>query len=294
MTQKIAVVVIHGVGDQQPSFADEMIEALKHRFATHFPFSERGAAADELIFRPAFWADILSSNEKKLWNLVNPDANLDYVKLRKFIMNFAADAIAYQPGKERRQVYDAIHARMAAALADLAREEVAGPQAPLCVIGHSLGTIITHNFFYDRTRSAGDSAEEALAATPLESGDTLALLYTLGSPLALWSLRYSFNDDYTPLRFPGRAIPTLYPNVQPHWINFYDEDDVLAYPIRKLSTAHQEMAAQGLLEDRPVNVGSVLASWNPMAHTAYDDDDDVLDPVACHLAELWKQVNGVI
>jgi hypothetical protein len=46
--------------------------------------------------------------------------------------------------------------------------------------------------------------------------------------------------------------------------------------------------------DVQVNVGNVLTSWNPAAHTAYMHDRSVVGPVADGLVKLWRTVNGKV
>jgi len=55
---------------------------------------------------------------------------------------------------------------------------------------------------------------------------------------------------------------------------------VLGWPLQPLSPQYHE-----LVEDRAINAGQgaagwILKSWNPLAHTAYWTDDDVVKPLA--------------
>src|SRR5690606_39826304 len=69
------------------------------------------------------------------------------------IVSFAGDAIAYQPipradnPHPHEYIYTDIHERVARKLQRLARR--AGSDAPLCLIGHSLGTIGARKYLYD-------------------------------------------------------------------------------------------------------------------------------------------------
>jgi hypothetical protein len=286
MTKKIAIAIIHGAGSQGPDFANGMIEELTKKFESQLP-KEDDSAQGKLVFRPVHWANVLGRKQRLLWKTSEDDGDLGYATIRRFLLHFGADAIAYQPSPTRRHVYDRIHQTMTTALSELAQE--AGPQAPLCVIGHSIGTVITHNYFFDLGQAAAAGTENTTTFTPLQAGKTLALLYMLGSPLALWSLRY---DDYMPIIFPGQAVNSLYPQIRPKWVNYYDKYDVLAYPIRSLSKGHKELANQGLLEDIQVDAGNLLSSWNPMSHTEYWTDEDIINPIADALCEMWLAINS--
>ena len=108
-----------------------------------------------LIVEGIYWGDITDSLEQKLWTRTAAD-RLDWndaLKLRSFVVNYLGDAIAYQAIPKHDDpcphdyIYDDIHARYAQQLRRLAAR--AGDNAPLCIIAHSLGTIISSNYFYD-------------------------------------------------------------------------------------------------------------------------------------------------
>lgn len=170
--------------------------------------------------------------------------------------------------------------------------EKAGETSPLCIIAHSLGTVIVCNYLHDlqKTKKSFMAADvrSLTRDTLLERGETFASFYTFGSPVALWSLRY---DDFgAPIAVPAPTLKTHHPSLHTkkcEWINFHDPDDILAYPLRKLNEAYRKV----VIEDRAVNVGGWLSSWNPLSHTAYWTDRDVTRPIADGLARLWKAVN---
>lgn len=286
MSQKIAVAIIHGAGSQGPDFADPMIVKIIHQFQSRLP-DDNQSVQDKLVFRSIYWANILAKKQRILWNTVKDDDDaLNFDDIRKFIINFGADAVAYQPGANRREMYNNVHQTMATALNELAVE--AGPQAPLCIIGHSIGTVVTHNYLFDLGQKMIADKKFDASITPLEAGKTLGLLYMMGSPLALWSLRY---DNYQAIDFPGQKVTTLYPNIKPKWLSFYDKDDILAFPIRSLSAGHQDLYQQGLLQDKAVNVGGFFSSWNPLSHLEYWTNDLIIQTIAGDLFDAWRAAN---
>lgn len=293
MAQNIAVAVIHGVGRQGSDFAEGLIDKVKDRFAELI--SGLGHNPDEmLVMEPVLWSPVLENEENELWRRLKREANLGYSDLRQFIISFAADAIAYQPiatGPKARTVYDAIHAKMAESMKRLA--EKAGQKAPLCIVAHSLGTVIVCNYLYDLQKTEKSfmtgSLRSLTAATPLERGETLASFYTFGSPIAIWSLRYE--NFGTPIAVPSEKLGTHWPSIpatECQWINFYNRNDILAYPLKTLNDAYGKVVT----EDRLVSVGGWLRSWNPFSHTEYWTDNDVTNPIAEGLARLWKAANA--
>jgi hypothetical protein len=287
MPQSVAVAIVHGIGRQKPDFASGIIRELRKRVARQLGDDPPGAP--RFFFQPVYWAPVLQQQEDDLWNRLRKGGNLSWSDLREFIVDFAADAIAYQPIPGERDAYDNVHAVFADALRQLAQQ--AGPRAPLCVIAHSLGTVIASNFIYDLQAHSPTKpliAPRVLAKmddTPLARGDTLTLLYTLGSPIALWSLRYP--NFGRPIRVPAPKLANHYPNLAGGWINFYDSADVIGYPLKELNADYNAAVAS----DRAVNVGGLLTFWNPLSHTEYFEDGDVLGPIAQALARLWRSVN---
>lgn len=290
MPQKIAVAIIHGIGNQTHDFADEMMAELQSRFAKLVAGQTTNPSL-ELVMKPVYWASELQAQETELWARLRKGGELDFLSLRQFMVNFAADAIAYQPAPKDRDAYDRIHARVAASLNDLAG--TAGPSAPLCLIAHSLGTVIASNFIYDLEKNArkkliSRKVRNEMDDTPLERGETLTSLYTFGSPIALWSLRYA--DFGRPIAVPSPKLAGHHPAVAPvaEWINFYDEDDVIGYPLRTLNDAYKA----AVKEDIQVNAGGWLSSWSPLSHNGYWADNDVTKPIAEGLAKVWQRANG--
>jgi hypothetical protein len=278
MTRKIAVAVIHGIGSQTADFADTLIDQL-----TRWCSPKTGL---DVVIRPVHWANVLLAEEIALITRLHAGGTLRFPLLRGFMVNFIADAVAYQVTPHDRETYDAIHAVFAAGLRDLAA--AAGADAPLCIIAHSLGSIIASNYIYDlqHQRLLSDEVRAQMADSPLERGETLALLYTLGSPLALWSLRY--HDFGKPIMFPPPQLATHCPPDMPaEWINFYDPDDVISAPLKTLN----EQYADVVTEDRAVNVGGIIEQWNPLSHLRYLSDKDVVRPIADRLIAVWSALN---
>src|SRR5262249_34861522 len=156
-----------------------------------------------------------------------------YPTLRRFMIDFAADALAYLPIPGYRGIYDSIHAIVAQGIKTLAAK--AGPEAPLCIIAHNLGTVIARNYLYylqvfPRKKLICAPVRRAMGKTPLDKGETLAALFTMGSPLALWSLR--FNNFGTPITVPSPELAAYHAALQGEWTNFYDASDVIGYPLK--------------------------------------------------------------
>jgi hypothetical protein len=279
--RRIAVAVIHGIGNHTPKFAEKMVFEFNQHFGPEM--------IDDVVIRTVFWSPVLQKDEEELLRRTALGGPLHFPETRRFLIDFLADALAYQPTGDDRRAYDGIHAVFANTLAELAA--TAGRDAPLCVIAHSLGSIIASNYLYDLQvdpykRLISDEVRALIHDTPLEHGHTLALLYTLGSPLALWSLRY--REFGRPIQVPSPHLRDFHAEIDGEWINYYDQDDVAGYPLKTLNAQYAKMVTR----DTPVNVGSLIQSWNPLSHLGYWTDRDVVEPMAKKLIEVWKAING--
>jgi hypothetical protein len=287
MAQSVAVAIVHGIGRQKKDFASPIIEQLRRRVAQKLGADPEGAT--RFFFQPVYWAPVLQNEEDDLWSRLRKGGSLGWTGLREFMVDFAADAIAYQPIPGKRDAYDKVHAVFAEALRRLSQQ--AGPCAPLCVISHSLGTIIASNFFYDLQSHSSEkpliaqNVLEHLGDTPLACGETLSLFYTMGSPIALWSLRYE--NFGRPIEVPSRKLRGHYPKLFGEWVNFYDRADVIGYPLKELNADYR----REVTSDRRVLAGGPFAFWNPLSHVAYFNDTDVLGPIAEGLAGVWRTIN---
>jgi len=275
---KLAVAVVHGVGNEKPDFA----ERFRRKLLAAFKKETRGEIVhpeDVLIIKPVYWAPAVQGLENELMRrIMGGDSSLCYRDLRNFMVSFAGDAIAYQPVRAKQDAYIAIHAIFAKTLQNLAKE--AGENAPLCIVGHSLGSVISSNYIYDLQMDSvknliHPSVKKEMRDTPFEKGKTLALFYTAGSPIALWSLRYE--DFGTPIDMPGNG----------KWFNVYDNNDVISYPLKNLNEKYRAVVT----EDIPMSVGGFLTSWNPLCHVSYFDNGSFVRHVARSLAEVWKHEN---
>jgi len=297
MSQKIAVAIIHGIGKANPEFATKsdsenfgsgIVQKLESQVAYLLGEDEQNIKS-KLEFEAIYWAPVLQELEDELWKRLELRNLTNLFGLRDFVFSSLADSIGYQitssrtsPNNLRREVYDEIHKIFADTLKKLAN--TAGPKAPLCIIGHSLGSVIASNYIWDLQNGLMNIE---VGDTPLEKGETLTLYYTFGSQITLWRLRYK--DFGTPIQFPAPSLSNHYPHLEGEWINFYDKDDVLGYPIKAINDKYQAVVKA----DIEVNAGNIFTNWSPLSHIGYWTDDEVIKPIAEALANTWKNVNGV-
>lgn len=267
MAIQLAVLVIHGMGSQSPDYADGMIDELNRRVAAS------GKAADAIAWQTVYWADILQGRQLKYFRDAKRSADLDFVSLRKFMLTAFGDASAYQKvDSPANTVYEEIHHRVEKAIHDLYVSDLQSRPKPLIVLAHSLGGHIMSNYIWDR------QTEESSPPSAFERMDYLAGIVTFGCTIPLFTFAY---EKVVPITFPPPKLPD-HLKAKAKWLNFYDPDDVLGYPLKAINPDYRKVVDR----DIPINVGGILSSWNPMSHTQYWTDDDCTKPVVSFISKF--------
>jgi len=282
MAQDVGVVIIHGMGSQPENFAVAMVDRLEREVR------KRGEDSSRIAFEAIWWAGALIDKERELLGAMTANARLDWMGLRTFVVNNLADALAYQKtarvpaAEDERPVYDAIHAAVAMHLNQLAKN--VRPTAPLVVIAHSLGCHIMSNYIWDAQRPTPSQSNHVIEkANPFENCETLTTIATFGCNMPLFLLS---NERVEPIRFPAANAGAAFPGKTPAqiaevatWTNFFDRDDVLAWPLQPLAGYDR------IVKDVQVNAGGWL-SWSPRSHQDYWTDASVVKPIAATLAKI--------
>lgn len=267
---RLAVAIIHGIGTQTRAFAAPMIAELEDRL------EDRGHDPDDVAFQPIHWADILDPRQRAYLDAARAAGPLDFLALRRYVVTALGDAAAYQYVDGPSATYVLIHTRIRERLRDLFVDGLGSSTAPLVVLAHSLGSHIMSNYIWD-TQRAGPTGAGA-AAGAFERFETLAGMVTFGSNIPLFTFARS---PVTPIDFPG---PGLTPEMRARarWLNYYDRDDILGYPLRPTSPGY----AAVVHADVEINVGGFGVSATPLSHNGYWTDNDFTRPVADFLAGL--------
>lgn len=284
-----ALLTLHGMGETERGYEAALLQRLKPRL---------GAGAIDLGVHPVYYQDLLQENERIVWNRSDRQAPLHYDDLRKFLLFGFADAAGLETAKEEPgSVYELAQLRIAQALFEACRAH--GPDQPVVVISQSLGCHVMSNYLYDAQKklwsgqrvAAGiwrDIQEFApqIAGRPLSaaeigflSGHTCRRWITTGCNIPIFVAAHKTMSIRPIQPPPGNSADF-------RWLNLYDPDDVLGWPLAPLSDAYAL-----LVQDQPINSGQGLVNWllkstTPLSHTAYWTDDDVLNPLARMLGEF--------
>ena len=268
--KRLAILVIHGMGSQQPDFADPMVREIDRRV------EDLGKNPDAIAWEPVYWQDILEPRQLAYLGRARKQSNMDFVRLRQFILTALGDAVAYQlTSRSPSAPYQLIHARIAAALRRLYHDHLDTRPQPLIVFAHSLGGHIVSNFIWDKQVHRQKTIR---GVSSFERVKTLVGMVTFGCNIPLFTFAF---DKVQPIKVPAPEVRGAKRD-KAKWLNFYDPDDVLGYPLKPISTEY----ARAVAKDIPINVGGILSSWNPLSHSSYWTDKDFTKPAAKFVASF--------
>lgn len=277
------------MGDQDTDFADGMIKEIEERI-----HDKEKLDPSEIEWQPVWWAPVLSSAESDLWRRSQRGNDLDYKKLRLFVLHALGDAVAYRKVDKSKlhegdiNSYDEIHAQVKKDMKTLRERTRAGkpanaPEVPLIIIAHSLGCHILSNYIWDLQKKDAKSI-----GNNFEDMKTLSGLLTFGCNIPLFTLA---NNRVEPIKFP-LPVAKYFPKgtsanaikASTKWWNYYDPDDILGWPLKPLSQSYR----RAVHKDVPINVGVFWSSWNPASHGGYWGDNDFTVPASKAIAKILK------
>jgi hypothetical protein len=258
--KKVALLTLHGMGESKPDYHSELESGLKKRL---------GEAWAAVSFRPVHYADILQPPEDAFWRRAAAANRLDWQDLRKFVLFGFGDAgsLEHSAGRPPPTKYQAVQALIQDALR-ACHAELAGSQAkPVFIAAHSLGCQVISNYLWDAEKGRQIFAGTGGDTSPLMEFlrlKTLRNLTTFGCNIPLFVAGFDRPECFT--QVPGST-----------WDNYYDQDDVLGWPLRQLGDTY------GFINDHNVNAGGLLSWWNPLSHNGYWEDANILAPMADRL-----------
>lgn len=271
--KSVALITLHGMGETAPEYAEKLFAKLQQ---------DKPAQTDQLYFGSVYYQDLLQYNEQRVWQAVGH--RLRWSKLRRFMLFGFADAAALEHRKEQpHSLYHYSQLKIARALY-LAKQQL-NETGKLVLLAHSLGCHVLSCYLWDaqqaktgqkpaagiwrdiRRYQAGISGDVALTDDDIAflRGDRLSTLITTGCNIPIFVAAHA----------QELIIPFNKPNAGFSWLNYYDKDDVLGWPLADLSEPYAD-----LVSDIEVSVtggfwGWLAASWNPLSHNLYWQDKQV-------------------
>jgi len=203
-----------------------------------------------------------------------------WVSMRKlFLFGFSA-ATSYQLKPELdKSIYNRVSQEILDCINAL-RSELESENSPVVIIAHSLGCHVISNYIWDAQKGTGFWKDVEPGTTPFQKLDTTAYMFTAGCNIPLFVAGY---EKIAAVRKPNPGF---------QWINYYDRDDVLGYPLRPLSTGFDNSYDAVVTSDEPINVGNILEFWNPASHTGYWEHSIYIKPVADRINALHAKLQN--
>ncbi|HYD96626.1 MAG TPA: hypothetical protein VEC01_14955 [Noviherbaspirillum sp.] len=285
MPKEIALLTLHGMGETSDKYYVDLVARVS---------KELDDMVGKVDFQHVYYQQILQPNQKEVWGRMDKN-DLRYDNLRKFVLFALADASGLEARKdENESAYEESQIEIAKKL--WAARKAMKRNGPLVVIAQSLGGQVFSNYVWDAQRAAGgatvsagiwkniDSFAERIKGAPgAFSRDEIAFL-GCNSLVALITTGCNipvFVAAHKQLHIRAISKPTD----RFEWINFYDRDDVLGWPLRPLNGGYEV-----LVDDRAINAGKDnpikwIMSGTPMSHTLYWEDSEVVAALARMIKE---------
>ena len=274
MPRTLALITVHGMGDTARDYYADLYATLKKAVGK--------ARWEKIAFKAVYYQDILQGSQAEVFNRMR--GQIDWMKLRKFLLYGFSDAASLEYRKDAiDSPYYATQTEILRVL-DAALAGFVESAVPAVIIAQSLGCHVISSYIWDARQQ---HASAGIWSRPLDDGvtpgsprdrfrrmRTLRCLYTTGCNIPIF---VAGHEDIQAIPPPSRDFK---------WYNFFDEDDVLGWPLRPLSPSYEQ-----LVEDIPVNAGgglagTILQSWNPFSHGQYWSDSEVTR----HLASAIRQL----
>jgi hypothetical protein len=283
MARNIALLIVHGMGETAPDFYDELVVPLRARLQR---------AWDRIAWRPVYYQPILQRNERAIFEQMRPLVRWE--ALRELMLFGFSDAASLEHKKELAlspywQTQRLILDRLDELFGEVSAERGV---APLAIVAQSLGGQVMSNYIWDAQQPR---AYAGIWSAPLDDGvpaDTprdrfrrmrsLQRFLTTGCNIPVFVAGHASIEPIDRSKL-GAAF---------RWINQFDPDDVLGWPLAQLSPAYA-----ALVEDHAVNAsGNTLLdrirSLTPYSHTQYWSTNSVLDRIAEALREMLNQAEA--
>jgi len=242
----IGVLVLHGMGGHEGDFDARFREAL----LAQLPAPQRR----QVVWQPVHYNSALQARQEATWGRMHGERLGGPVnrKLRQFLIGAIGDLMTYGNTQivEARRPYLAVHRVVRDAVRDLYRQIPAGRRqsTPVLVFAQSMGCQVFSNYLWDVQRGRGLWQDETLEE--FDGVPTLRCLVTTGCSIPLLVSGLSPNET----RAFNRPAPGF------RWINYFDPDDPLGWPLKPLSSGFANSYDAMVNRDEPINVGAAQGS----------------------------------
>jgi hypothetical protein len=263
MTKKLVFITIHGMGETEKEYYQGLKQSLEKQLGEK--------VWSQVHFEPIYYQKALQYYQHSVWEKMRHSTTLAWQDLRKFMLFGFSDASTLEHrATDDGSVYKLIQKIIVYALKTV-RHKLSSNQTPIVIVAHSLGCQVISNYLWDAQKHKGIWQIDCLdyPEFPQEHADFLQLK----------SLQYLFTTGCNiPLFVAGfadiQAIPKPNPNFK--WLNYYDKDDILGWPLKPLSSSYDLVVDQ----DIEIDSGNIWQSWNHQSHDGYWTNEEFINPLS--------------
>ena len=265
------IIFVHGMGNQKPS--DKKIEGFRKAIENAAKKAGKPFSPSEPWWHLCHWAPVTQPDEDALYTKIGRPS----VLLHRRLFTSEGDVVAYSRAPFSPNNYERIQQvfKASVTLCGTQATPPPGQKTPLIVISHSLGSVIASDGLWDL-------AKARLFPSNLE----LRALITIGSPIALFALRFGLANFNQPVGSTGWLNFFTSPPAKPEWANFYYNADLIAFPLKPLNQAYLN-AVNKDVRLSPKGVWRKLLSLIPgvgiVSHDWYLDDPEVINEIVNQL-----------
>ncbi|MBI3221450.1 MAG: hypothetical protein HYZ44_18210 [Bacteroidetes bacterium] len=287
---KLAVVLVHGIGNYRKNWASKIIPTIENRLKLKLK-NILGSEApknigDVVVISRTYWEGVFKDRERKLrnkfdgfpkptkaggpwWDEIGKYIWRPFKRFQnEIIADFIGDIIGYLHKDAQRAVYKKISDTLKGCCSRVKED---GDKIPLTFIAHSLGSVMTSDYIYEQNNPLSDTSGPKI----MKDHFILDNFFTVGSPLSLFSLRFGGPEAF--------IKPISIESPQGRWVNIVDEDDPVGMPLKVLNDAYNKV----ILKDVIINSGVYGIS-----HLGYfKKSSKALDIICQKLAIDWIALN---
>ncbi len=254
MSKKFGVITIHGMGTQGEGYH----ESLTKRLESHL----LDEVKEDMAFVPLYYHDQMQGQQADIWKEMQKE-EIDWKSFRKFFLYYFSDATTSEHRPERENsVYKKVQYKIRDTLNTL-YQDVGGEDVPLVIIAHSLGCQVLSNYIWDAQKNTGIWENET--PTNFQKFGTLRYFFTSGCNIPFFVSGFD------------EILAIDKPNPDFEWLNYYDRDDMLGWPLRPLSSSYRNL----IKADIEINTGIT-----PLSHMNYWKDKDFIHPIVDKIKSL--------
>ena len=296
---KVIFLAFHGIG----TYRDDDGPNVEYRpfFKEIFKRTEKklGSQAADIVWQPVYWSN--GPLHERQANLLEEQRDAGRARgfVGRHIFSFAigglGDAAGYQLPNPHQQMdweaysksgYAEVQFAVRRAIQDAIIKAGGDDSIPVVATAQSMGCHVLSSYAWDAEwvpeRVTGDPSVQL---SPVERLQTLTSVTFTGCNIPILTMSQPRNAKY-PLKIRKDAGGS--------WLNFYDKDDVLGYPIEPEYASYfgtsdepfaptirdgRDPSEEVKPQDRRVSVGNLLTGWNAASHVDYDEEDEVIDAI---------------